>query len=179
MAGALAFFAVGKPGTAVLLLVLAAGIGVIATLRPPAWLLNIGAAGITLQAWVSALGWIGALPQLDTLAHFSSALLAGLVLAAPLGQAAGLAAFVLGVLWELYEWGSDALLGTDMSLGRRDTITDLAAVGAAAILATVLTSAGAKPDDAPRGRARRARIRQPHRDLDPGARPARESGAEP
>lgn len=54
--------------------------------------------------------------------------LAGLfVVTAALGLA-------LGAVWETLEWTSDALLGTDLALGERDTIGDLAADAAGSLV---------------------------------------------
>ena len=51
---------------------------------------------------------------------------------------AGLLTILLGVLWELVELASDAVLGTSMSLGMADTVGDLAADCAGALIAVLV-----------------------------------------
>ena len=95
----------------------------------------------------------------DRLSHLILPLLCGLVVYAALrrarrlrrpavaGAATGLAVLVIGALWEVVEWGVDATLGTNFSMGRADTVGDLyadaVAAGGAGAVAGVWQSAAA------------------------------------
>lgn len=53
---------------------------------------------------------------------------------------AALGTILLGIAWELVELASDAVLGTDMSLTRADSIGDVLADAAGAVLALIVLS---------------------------------------
>jgi hypothetical protein len=57
------------------------------------------------------------------------------------GTATGLAVFAVGALWEVVEWLADALLDTNFSMGRADTVGDISADTVAAAGAGVLAAA--------------------------------------
>ena len=44
-------------------------------------------------------------------------------------------AMALALVWELFEWGLDAALGTNLSLGYTDTLVDMALGAVSALLA--------------------------------------------
>jgi hypothetical protein len=43
-----------------------------------------------------------------------------------------------GAIWEILEWASDSLLGTNLQLGNEDTVTDLLLDSCGAILGAIL-----------------------------------------
>ena len=89
----------------------------------------------------------------DRVSHLVLPLLCGLVLFGALRPrlaskrplAAGVATWVsvltLGALWELVEWAVDAVLDTNFSMGRADTVGDLSADAVAAAGAGLLAAA--------------------------------------
>jgi hypothetical protein len=104
---------------------------------------------LSVDSLLVATGVMDRIDRQDTFGHLVlSAAIAPIVLAAgesfgalnrlaaraPLALTAVLAGtiFGLGVGWELFEWLADSLVGSNMSLGRADTIHDLVcdAVGA-------------------------------------------------
>jgi hypothetical protein len=64
--------------------------------------------------------------------------------------AAVLATLVVGVVWELWEWGTDALTGTDLTGGIPDTVADLIADGAGAAAGAALAASSFEASRAPR-----------------------------
>ena len=96
----------------------------------------------------------------DRASHLVLPLLCGLVVYAALrrapaprgpvgvGALTGFAVVVVAALWELVEWGADAALGTNFSMGREDTVGDLSADAVAAVgagTAALLWEAGTAP----------------------------------
>jgi hypothetical protein len=81
----------------------------------------------------------------DRVSHLVLPLLCGLVVYAALqrtgvprrpgaaGLVTGAAVLAISGVWEVVEWGVDAALGTNFSMGREDTVGDLAADGFAAV----------------------------------------------
>jgi hypothetical protein len=98
---------------------------------------GLGVAGIV---WLVVLGVIGQPGVGSAIAHAIAGALLGWALADAIlrtpGARAGarrvlmavvLATLVVGVVWELWEWTTDALTGTDLTGGIADTIADLVA----------------------------------------------------
>jgi hypothetical protein len=95
------------------------------------------AAGSALAAH-ELIGWN------DRISHLVLPLLSGFVIYAALqrttaphrpagvGLMTGIAVLALGAVWEIVEWGVDAALGTDFSMGHDDTVGDLSADAVAA-----------------------------------------------
>jgi hypothetical protein len=96
------------------------------------------AAGSALAAH-ELIGWD------DRISHFVLPLLCGLVVYAALrrtraphrpagvGLMTAVAVLAIAAAWEVVEWGVDAALGTNFSMGHDDTVGDLSADAAAAV----------------------------------------------
>ena len=91
---------------------------------------------LTSQVAYIALARIEILPDLRD--EFSPRHLLGIfVITTALGIA-------IGGVWELFEWTSDELLGSNLSMGNADTVTDLACDTAGALTGGALLAAWAK-----------------------------------
>lgn len=114
---------------------------------------------MVLTGWGEALGLYDALPWYDNLVHFLVPLLGAPVVYIAMARldvlpdpkdethgrhyvgifvvtlAFGLA---IGAVWEIVEWSSDRILGSQLSLGNADTIGDLVADGLGALVGAVL-----------------------------------------
>ena len=116
-------------------------------------------AALTLQAVGEALGAYDAIPWFDVVAHFSLPFFLAPTLYIALARAdvvpdpkdetttrhyVGMfvVTFALGValggLWEIWEWVSDHTLGSSLQLGLDDTVGDLVADSAGALLGAAL-----------------------------------------
>ncbi|MFA4841313.1 MAG: hypothetical protein WC580_06370, partial [Agrococcus sp.] len=167
LAGAVA----GGPAAAAMLLTLG-GAMALRFVRAPTALDIAGQLVLLASAWLAVTGAYQVVPGLDTTAHLGTgavlALLArtvllrlGLLPVAPSRRAAAArilhtvsAVVLLGLLWELGEWAGHAWLSPEIGVGYEDTLVDLAADGAGALLAALLAErvAAREPllDDAPR-----------------------------
>jgi phage-related tail protein len=109
---------------------------------------GLGVAGI---AWLVLLGVLGHPGVGSAVAHAIAGALLGWALADGILRAPGvraearrvlvagvLATLVVGAVWELWEWGTDALTGTDLTGGISDTILDLIAEGTGAAAGAAL-----------------------------------------
>jgi hypothetical protein len=109
---------------------------------------GLGVAGIV---WLVLLGVIGQPGIRSAIAHAIAGALLGWALAdgilrtpgarAEPGRVLGaavLATLAVGVIWELWEWATEELTGTDLSGGIGDTILDLIADGAGAAAGAAL-----------------------------------------
>lgn len=159
LAGAPLMFAVGRTHAAAALALIGIGALLLRAARAPAALDLAFVVLLSADAWATALGAFAhdnrqdrpghvVLTALATPVLFHLARRAGVLPARPVAGAAPRVAFALavaglglalGTVWELVEYGADAVLGTDMSLGYGDTMGDLVAdaagaVGAAALL---------------------------------------------
>jgi hypothetical protein len=136
-----------RPERSVPLFVAAAG-SIVALLAPaPAIPRSLFAGAVTLDASLTAGGVFDSFNRGDHVGHFvlTGLLVALLASVVAVGQtpasrvlslvAAGVAA---GFCWELLELAFDSLLGTDMSLGLRDSALDLVADLAGAAVAALL-----------------------------------------
>ena len=112
---------------------------------------GLGVAGIV---WLVLLGVIGQPGIRSAIAHAIAGALLGWALADAILRTPGaradarrvltaavLATLVVGVIWELWEWATDALTGTDLTGGIGDTIADLIADGAGAVAGAALAVA--------------------------------------
>jgi hypothetical protein len=108
---------------------------------------------LAVDAWLTSSGLMARIDRHDTAGHLILTTAVTPVLAATIGRfwpparrsirrtgaLAGLAAVGLAVGWELLEWCSDTLLGTNMSLSPTDTMYDLISgvigAGAGAVIA--------------------------------------------
>jgi len=114
---------------------------------------------LVLQAFGEALGTYDAWPAFDVVTHVTLPMLLAPTLYIALARAdvvpdpkdethvrhyigIFVVAFALGgafgAVWELYEWTSDALLGTELQLGNADTVGDLAADSLGSLLGAAL-----------------------------------------
>jgi hypothetical protein len=109
---------------------------------------GLGVAAIT---WLVVVGVIGEAGLGSVIAHGSAGALLGWALADAIVRTPGarpgarrvlmaavLATLVVGVVWELWEWGTDALIGTALTGGIADTTADLLADGAGAAAGAAL-----------------------------------------
>ncbi len=148
VAGAAAFFATGRTDSGLLLgacgtaAMLSAASGARAALQ----LAFVGA--LSVFVWAVAFGLLDVAPYADIPAHgLLPALVVPILHAAMSAWRSGRAplrlvaagATALAVLWEVAEAAADALVGTNFSLGARDTATDLlAGVVGIAVAAAIL-----------------------------------------
>jgi hypothetical protein len=114
---------------------------------------------VVLQAWGEALGAYDAIPWFDNVAHFTLPFFFAPTLYIALARAdvvpdpkdgteprhyVGIfvVAFALGValggLWEIWEWVSDHVFGSELQLGLDDTVGDLVADTAGALCGAAL-----------------------------------------
>ncbi len=118
------------------------------------WTFSVG-----LQAWVQTLGWYEAIPWFDRLVHFALPMLGAPVIYIALARAdvvpdpkaethlrhhigIVVVTFALGValggLWEIVEWTMDGTIGTNWSESNHDTVGDLIADSAGALVGALL-----------------------------------------
>lgn len=167
LAGAVA----GGPSAAAMLLTLG-GAMALRFVRVPTALDVVGQLVLLASAWFAVTGAYQVVPGLDVAAHLGSgavlALLSralllrtGLLPAGP-GRRAAVArvlhtvtaVVLLGLLWELGEWAGSAWFSPEIGVGYEDTLVDLAADGAGALLAALLAErAGARERLPDRSRA--------------------------
>jgi hypothetical protein len=154
----------GRAGEAAFAFALLAPVLALRAAKPSPWLDLALAGALAVHVLGEALGLFARWSWEDDVAHVLLPLLtvpvvrAGLVrlgalpaeledrpAGARVAILAVLAASVigLGALWELVEWASDGLLGTDLSLGYRDTLTDLLADAAGALVGAAGVGASA------------------------------------
>jgi hypothetical protein len=159
------YLVAGGPAAAAMLLALGGTMGLrFARVGVPADV--VGQVVLGGSAWCAAIGAYQVVPGLDLASHLASgavlALLtrtilvrAGLLPAEPGGRAARVlhvttAVATLGLLWELGEWAGHALITPDIGVGYEDTLTDLIADAAGALIAVLAAEAG---EGRERGRA--------------------------
>jgi hypothetical protein len=146
LGGAVAYAVAGRPGAAALLAALGA-ITLVARLvnLPRVYDLSVTAA-MALQGFGETLGLYDAFVRFDDLVHFTLPMLTAPVVYIALARLevvpdprdethrqhyVGIAVvtaalgIAIGALWEIYEWRSDAWLGTQLSEGNDDTNGDL------------------------------------------------------
>ncbi len=162
LGGAVVYAVTGRPGAAALLVVLG-GVTLVARLvnLPRIYDLSV-TAGMALQGFGETLGLYDEFARFDDLVHFSLPMLTAPVIYIALARVevvpdprdethlphyVGIAVvtaalgIAVGALWEIYEWRSDAWLGTALSEGNDDTNGDLvrdtlgSLVGAALLVA--------------------------------------------
>jgi hypothetical protein len=159
LAGAVA----GGPSAAAMLLTLG-GAMALRFVRAPTALDAAGQLVLLGSAWLAVTGAYQLVPGLDTTAHLGTgavlALLArtvllrlGLLPVVPSRRAAAARALhtvsavvLLGLLWELGEWAGHAWFSPEIGVGYEDTLVDLAADGAGALLAALLAERAAVRD---------------------------------
>ncbi len=132
-----------------------AGAALLGWPRRSVTVVGFGVAGIVWLVVVEAIGQPGVR---SAIAHAIAGALLGWALADGILRAPGaragarrvlaaavLATLAVGVIWELWEWATDELTGTDLTGGIGDTIADLIAdgAGAAAGAALAVSSFGA------------------------------------
>jgi hypothetical protein len=158
LASALILLKTGRPADAIVATLLVVPPLVIRGARSPLWLDMTLTSLLGVHFVAVAAGLLNAWPAEDKVAHVVLPFLtapivyAGLIrlgtVPGPLhrlppnaarGTLAALFACVLGIgaLWELFEWTADGVLGTNMSLGYEDTLTDLLADAAGALIGAV------------------------------------------
>lgn len=158
LAGAVAMAATGRTHAAVALALVGTAALLLRAARPPAGLELAFVGLLAVDAWAAALGAFSEVNRQDRPGHlvlcalvtpvlFHLARRAGVLPGVPPAGAGGRLGFLLvvaalglalGAAWELVEYGSDAALGTDMSLGYEDTVGDLVADAAGASLGAAL-----------------------------------------
>jgi Predicted membrane protein (DUF2238) len=121
--------------------------------RAPAGVDLLFVALLAVDAWLTSLGAFQDFNRNDHVGHFllpaavapvlfHLAVRAGVARDdAPAWRAGALAAaltIALGTLWEVVEWASDEVLGTEMSLGYADTLGDLLADAGGAVAGGLL-----------------------------------------
>jgi len=132
----------------------AVGAAILRLARAPAGLDLAFVSLLAADAWLTALGAFDEFNNNDRIGHLLlpaavtpvlAHLAARIGIAASGPLAAGVSAasltIALGTVWELVEYGSDELLGTEMSLSLADTTGDLAADVAGALAGAVLVVA--------------------------------------
>jgi len=126
--------------------------------------LTVVGLGVACIVWLVVLGVLGAPGPGSAAAHAIAGALLGWALADGILRAPGvraearrvlmaavLATLVVGAIWELWEWATDELTGTNLSGGISDTIVDLIADGTGALAgAAVAVSLFGVPSTAPR-----------------------------
>ena len=146
LGGAVAYAVAGRTGAAAVLLVMGA-VTVVARLvnLPRVYDLAV-TAGMALQGFGETLGLYDRFVRFDDLVHFTLPMLTAPVVYIALARldvvpdprdethlrhyvGIGVVTLALGIsigaLWEVYEWRSDAWLGTELSEGNDDTNGDL------------------------------------------------------
>jgi len=165
LAGAVGFAAAGDGRGALLL----GGAGIVAwavrfALLPRVYDLCLVLA-LTLQAWGEALGLYDSITWFDNVAHFSLPFFGGPTLYIVLARldvvpdpkdetttqhhvGIAIVAFALGValggLWEIVEWSSDNVLGSQLQLSNDDTVGDLIADSLGSLCGAALLVAWAR-----------------------------------
>jgi hypothetical protein len=139
--GAVRFLVIGEPRLAWAMGLMAVTALAVRAVRAPAWSDLLFVALLTADAWLTMLGAFSDFNRNDTAGHLLlcaavTPLLFHLLRRGPLAAAAGTVA--VGAAWEVVEAASDALIGTNMSLGAADTLGDLAADALGAGLAAAL-----------------------------------------
>ena len=162
LGGALAYAVAGRPGAASLLAVLGAVTVVARVVNLPRVYDLCLTAGMALQGFGETFGLYDQFVRFDDLVHFTLPMLTAPVVYIALARLdvvpdprdethlrhyVGIAVVTaalgisIGALWEIYEWRSDAWLGTALSEGNDDTNGDLvrdtlgSLVGAALLVA--------------------------------------------
>ncbi|MEA2153914.1 MAG: hypothetical protein QOE11_54 [Solirubrobacteraceae bacterium] len=158
LAGAGLMLATGRTHAAAAIGLIGIGALLLRTARAPALLDLAFVTVLCADAWATSLGAFAHFNREDRPGHLLLSALATPVLAhlarrtgvvaatvplRPGGRLAHLLVIAglgvaLGVAWELVEYGADALLGTNMSLGYGDTMGDLVADAAGASAAAAL-----------------------------------------
>lgn len=151
----------GGPAAAAMLLALG-GAMALRFARMPTATDVIGQVVLLAGAWFAALGTFEVVPGLDTLSHFASGAVLALLSRQLLLQLRLLpeadgaraaaarvlhtstAVLLLGFVWELGEWAGNALITSDIRVGYEDTMLDLAADLAGAIVAAVAVELAAR-----------------------------------
>jgi hypothetical protein len=158
LASAVILLETGRPADALVAMLMVVPALLIRGTRAPLWLDMTLTSLLGIHFIAVAEGLLDAWPAEDNVAHVVlpfltapvvyAALLRLGTLSEPLhrvppqaagGMLAAVGACVLGLgaLWELFEWTADGVLGTNMSLGYEDTLTDLLADAAGALLGAV------------------------------------------
>jgi hypothetical protein len=153
-------FALAGDGRGALILALAgaAAWAVRPVLLPRAYDLCV-VLGVTLQSWGEALGLYDSITWFDSVVHFTVPLLGAPVLYIVLARLevapdprdetnmrhyVGMAILTfalggsIGAIWEIVEWTSDGLFGSELQEGNDDTIRDLIADSAGALCGAAL-----------------------------------------
>lgn len=115
--------------------------------------------GMSVQGWGEALGAFDAIPWFDNAVHVLVPMLTAPVLYLGLarldvlpdpkdetrtGHYVGIFVVALclglaiGAVWEIVEWSSDGLVGSNLSEGNTDTVTDLIADGSGSLVGAAL-----------------------------------------
>lgn len=158
----LAWATAGGPAAAAMLLALG-GAMALRFARMPLVTDIIGQVVLLAGAWFAALGTFEIVPGLDTLTHFASGAVLALLSRELLLQLELLpdaddrraatarvlhtstAVLLLGFVWELGEWAGNALITSAIRVGYEDTMLDLAADLAGAIVAAAAVELAARP----------------------------------
>jgi hypothetical protein len=148
---AIAALALESPAGAAMFSVSFAAVGGAALLGWPRRSITVVGLGVAAIVWLVLLGVIGQPGPRSAIAHAAGGGLLGWALAdailrTPGARAEGrrllaaavLATLVVGAVWELWEWGTDEISGTDLTGGIPDTIADLIADGAGAAAGAAL-----------------------------------------
>jgi hypothetical protein len=158
-----------RPGVAMFGVCFAA-IAAAALLGWPRRSLTVVGVGVAAIVWLVLLGVIGEAGLGSAIAHFLGGALVGWALADAIRRTPGaradarrvfaaavLATLVVGIVWELWEWGTDAVIGTSLSGDIADTALDLISdcAGAAAGAALAVSRLPRPAERAPRGGAHR------------------------